>query len=97
MVGAIILGIVAGAVARLLIPNDAFENIEGWRSWLLSLVLGLVGALVGYWIFRAIGIGDNDAFDLGGIIGAIIGSIIVLLIASWAIRRMGHGHPRRAV
>ena len=90
MVGAIILGIVAGAVARLLIPNDAFENIEGWKSFLLTLVLGLVGALVGYGIFRAIGIGDNDIFDLGGIIGAIIGSIIVLLIASWAIRRMGH-------
>jgi uncharacterized membrane protein YeaQ/YmgE (transglycosylase-associated protein family) len=61
---------------------------------LVTLVLGLVGALVGYGIFRAIGIGDNDIFDLGGIIGAIIGSVIVLLIANWAIRRMGHGHPR---
>ncbi len=97
MVGAIILGIVAGAVARLLIPNDAFENIEGWKSLLVTLVLGLVGALVGYWIFRAIGIGDNDAFDLGGIIGAIIGSIIVLLIAGWAIHRAGRGHTRRTV
>jgi uncharacterized membrane protein YeaQ/YmgE (transglycosylase-associated protein family) len=97
MVGAIILGIVAGAVARLLIPNDAFENIEGWKSLLLTLVLGLVGALVGYGIFRAIGIGDNDIFDLGGIIGAIIGSIIVLLIASWIINRTGRGHTRRTV
>jgi uncharacterized membrane protein YeaQ/YmgE (transglycosylase-associated protein family) len=89
MIGAIILGIVAGALARLLVPNDAFENVEGWKSLLLTLVLGLVGALVGYGIFRLIGIGDDDMFDLGGIIGAIIGSVIVLLVASWAMRRSG--------
>jgi uncharacterized membrane protein YeaQ/YmgE (transglycosylase-associated protein family) len=48
MIGAIILGLVAGAVARLVIPNDAFEHLEGWKSWLATLVLGLVGALVGW-------------------------------------------------
>ena len=88
MIGAIILGIVAGAVARLLIPNDAFEHLEGWRSWLVSLVLGLVGAIVGWLIFAGLfGIGDDDVFDLGGIVGAIIGAILVLVLANWFLRR----------
>jgi uncharacterized membrane protein YeaQ/YmgE (transglycosylase-associated protein family) len=89
MIGALILGVVAGGLARLVIPNDAFEHLEGWKSWLATIVLGLVGALVGYGIFRLIGIGDDDVFDLGGIIGAIIGSVIVLLVAGWALRRTG--------
>jgi len=87
MIGALILGIVAGGLARLLIPNDAFEHLEGVKSWLVTIALGLVGAFVGYLIFRAIGIGDDDIFDLGGIIGAIVGSVLVLLAANWFLRR----------
>lgn len=90
MIGALILGIVAGAIARLLIPNDVFEHLEGWKSWLTSLVLGLVGAVVGFFIFAGIfGIGDNKMFDLGGVIGAIVGSVVVLLIANFVLRRTG--------
>jgi uncharacterized membrane protein YeaQ/YmgE (transglycosylase-associated protein family) len=90
MVGALILGLVAGALARLVIPNDAFEHLEGWKSWLATIVLGLVGAFVGWFIFTVLfGIGDTDVFDLGGIIGAIIGSILVLLVVGWFLRRTG--------
>jgi uncharacterized membrane protein YeaQ/YmgE (transglycosylase-associated protein family) len=95
MIGALILGLVAGAMARLVIPNDAFEHLEGWKSWLATIVLGLVGALVGWLIFTGLfGIGDTDVFDLGGIIGAIIGSILVLLVVGWFLRRTGRA-PRR--
>lgn len=46
------------------------------------IVLGLVGAALGWAIFTAgLGIGDTDMFDLGGIISALIGVIIVLLLA----------------
>jgi uncharacterized membrane protein YeaQ/YmgE (transglycosylase-associated protein family) len=90
MIGALILGLVAGAVARLMIPNDAFEHLEGWKSWLATVLLGLVGALVGWLIFTGLfGIGDTDVFDLGGIIGAIIGSILVLLVVGWFLGRTG--------
>jgi uncharacterized membrane protein YeaQ/YmgE (transglycosylase-associated protein family) len=92
MIGALILGIVAGAIARLVIPNDALEHLEGWRSWLASLILGLVGGLLGWGIFRLIGIGDDDMFDLGGLIGAIIGSVVVLLLFGWIMRRSGRSH-----
>src|SRR5215471_12315171 len=78
------LGFVAGAIARALIPNDAFRHMRGMRSWLTSLGLGLLGALVGYWIFHGIfGIGDTDKFDWGGIIGAMI----VVAVASFLINR----------
>jgi uncharacterized membrane protein YeaQ/YmgE (transglycosylase-associated protein family) len=90
MIGALILGLVAGALARLVIPNDAFEHLEGWKSWLATIVLGLVGAFVGWLIFTGLfGIGDTDVFDLGGLIGAIIGSILVLLAVGWFLRRTG--------
>ena len=82
------LGFVAGAIARALIPNDAFQGMRGIRSWLTSLALGLLGALVGFWIFHGIfGIGDTAKFDWGGIIGAIIGAMIVVAVASFLIKR----------
>lgn len=88
MIGAIILGLVAGAIARLLIRNDALERMGGVLSWILTLVLGLVGAWLGWWIFTGLlGIGDEDRFDLGGIIGAIVGAVVVLGIVTWLVNR----------
>ena len=89
MIGALILGLVAGFIGRALIPNDVFEDMKGPASWLVSIVLGLVGAFVGYLIFtRGLGIGDDDAFDLGGILSAIIGVVIVLALATFVIGRL---------
>jgi uncharacterized membrane protein YeaQ/YmgE (transglycosylase-associated protein family) len=99
MIGALILGLVAGFIGRALVPNDALQDMSGPKSWLASIVLGLVGAFVGYLIFtRGLGIGDNDAFDLGGLLSAIIGVVIVLVIAGFVMRRMGGGShtPRPA-
>ena len=89
MIGALILGLVAGFIGRALVPNDIFSDMSGPASWAVSIVLGLAGAFVGYLIFtRLIGIGDDDAFDLGGILSAIIGVVIVLVVAGWAARRV---------
>jgi uncharacterized membrane protein YeaQ/YmgE (transglycosylase-associated protein family) len=94
MIGALILGFVAGAIGRALVPNDAFEHLEGPRSWLASIALGLAGAVVGWLIFTAgLGIGDTDVFDLGGIVSALIGVVIVLIVAGWVLRRTGRGGP----
>jgi len=55
-----------------------------------TVVAGIVGALVGYFLFTTIlGIGDDDKFDFGGIIGSIIGTMIVLLIYRAATNRGG--------
>ena len=92
MIGALILGLVAGFIGRALVPNDVFSGMDGPKSWAASVVLGLVGALVGYFIFtRGLGIGDDDAFDLGGLLSAIIGVVIVLLLAGVVARRSSPG------
>ena len=89
MIGALILGLVAGFIGRALVPNDVFSDMSGPSSWAVSIVLGLAGAFVGYLIFtRLIGIGDDDAFDLGGILSAIIGVVIVLLITTFVLNRV---------
>ena len=94
MIGALILGLVAGIIGRALVPNDVFSDMSGPKSWLVSVVLGLFGAFVGYLIFTSLlGIGDDDAFDLGGILSAIIGVVIVLLVAGAVMRRGGGRTP----
>ena len=90
MLGAVLLGLVAGAVARALMPGDVFRNMSGPTSWLVSIALGLAGAVLGYLIFTVgLGIGDTDIFDWGGILSAIIGTVIVLLVAGFFVRRRG--------
>jgi len=75
IIGAIVLGIIAGYLARLLVPGR--QDI----GFLMTVALGIGGAIVGYFLFtELLGIGDDDKFDLGGLIGAVIGSIILLLI-----------------
>jgi uncharacterized membrane protein YeaQ/YmgE (transglycosylase-associated protein family) len=82
MLGAVLLGLVAGVIARMLVPGDVFRNMSGPTSWLASIALGLAGAILGYLIFTVgLGIGDTDMFDFGGIISAIIGTVIVILVA----------------
>jgi uncharacterized membrane protein YeaQ/YmgE (transglycosylase-associated protein family) len=89
VIGALLLGLVAGVIGRLLVP-DMWSGSSGPKSWLFSLVLGLAGAMLGYVIFTlGLGIGDDDVFDWGGIVGAIIGVIILLPFVGIATRAFG--------
>jgi uncharacterized membrane protein YeaQ/YmgE (transglycosylase-associated protein family) len=90
MIGAIILGIVAGYLGRLLMPGR--DPI----GFVATVLLGLAGSVVGFLIFtELLGIGDNQVFDLGGLIGAVIGVMILLgLYRVWTRRRGGaQGQP----
>jgi uncharacterized membrane protein YeaQ/YmgE (transglycosylase-associated protein family) len=93
MIGALLFGLVAGFIGRALVPNDVLQDMSGPKSWLASIVLGLAGAALGWVVFTALlGIGDTDVFDWGGIISALIGVLIILLIAGALVRRSrGHG------
>jgi uncharacterized membrane protein YeaQ/YmgE (transglycosylase-associated protein family) len=74
MIGALILGLLAGVIAKAIMPGRDPGGI------VVTILLGLAGSLIGYFIFRAIGIGDDDKFDLGGLVGAIIGTLILLFL-----------------
>ena len=85
LIAAIFIGIIAGYLGRLLLPGrDPMGFVQ-------TVIVGIIGALVGYFLFTfLLGIGDEDKFDFGGIIGAIVGTIIVLLI--WrAVAGRGEG------
>jgi uncharacterized membrane protein YeaQ/YmgE (transglycosylase-associated protein family) len=70
--------------------------LSGPRSWLVSLALGLIGAVVGYLIFTVgLGIGDKDIFDWGGVLSALIGTLIVVPVATWILRRTGRAGSDR--
>ena len=74
MIGAIILGILAGYIAKALMPG------KDPGGFFVTILLGLAGSLIGFFIFtELLGIGDDQMFDLGGLIGAIIGTILLLL------------------
>ena len=87
MVGAIILGLVAGYIAKALVPG------KDPGGFLATIAIGLVGSVVGFLIFtELLNIGDNKVFDLGGLVGAIIGTVIVLLL----YKRFAGGHESTA-
>ena len=75
LIAAIVIGIIAGYIGRALLPGKDSMGFVG------TVLVGVAGALVGWALFTyALGIGDSDKFDLGGIIGAIIGTMLVLLV-----------------
>lgn len=71
----IILGLIAGALAKLILPGKQGGGI------IVTMILGIVGAIVGGWLGSLVGIGSiTGAFNIGSIITAVIGAIIVLVI-----------------
>jgi uncharacterized membrane protein YeaQ/YmgE (transglycosylase-associated protein family) len=89
VIGAIILGIVAGFVGRALMPG------RDPMGFFATVLLGIAGALVGFYVFTGLfGIGDTDMFDLGGLIGAIIG--VMLLLGLYRMFLGNRGAPRTA-
>ena len=75
IIAAIFIGIIAGYLGRLLLPGrDPMGFVQ-------TVAFGIIGSLVGYFLFtKVLGIGDDDKFDFGGIIGAVIGTILVLMV-----------------
>jgi uncharacterized membrane protein YeaQ/YmgE (transglycosylase-associated protein family) len=75
IIAAIFIGIIAGYLGRALLPGDDS------MGFVATVIVGIVGALVGWVLFAyVLGIGDSDKFDLGGIVGSIIGTMVVLLV-----------------
>jgi uncharacterized membrane protein YeaQ/YmgE (transglycosylase-associated protein family) len=73
----IIIGFVAGVIAKLVHPGDRYEP----SGFILTTVLGIVGAFVATYLGQAVGWYKAD--ESAGFIGAIVGAIIVLVI--WGV------------
>ncbi len=74
-IGFIILGLIAGAIARLIIPGKQAGG------WIITLILGVIGALLGGWLGGVLfNVNLTSFFSLSTWLLAIGGSIIVLLI-----------------
>ena len=75
----IIVGFVAGILARLLSPGP--NNPSGF---ILTTVLGIVGGVVGTWLGQAVGwYGPNES---GGFLAAIVGAVIIILLGRLVAR-----------
>ena len=75
IIGWIVLGLAAGAIAKAILPGT-----QG-GGWLITLILGVVGALLGGFIGGALfGIGLETFFSIQTWLLAIGGAILVLLI-----------------
>lgn len=72
IIGAIIIGFIVGLVARALLPGKQA------MGFLLTTVLGIVGALLATWAGRAMGWYTDGA--AAGFIASTLGAIVVLLI-----------------
>jgi uncharacterized membrane protein YeaQ/YmgE (transglycosylase-associated protein family) len=73
LIAFLLIGLVAGFIARALVPGP------DPMGWLGTMVLGIVGSLVGGTL-AALLFGGTLEISAAGIVGSIIGSIIVLLI-----------------
>jgi uncharacterized membrane protein YeaQ/YmgE (transglycosylase-associated protein family) len=76
IISLIIIGLIAGAVARLLVPGKQDLSIP--VTILIGIIGSFVGGFLGYLIFHHDS--QNGFFQPSGIVGSIIGAIIVLLI-----------------
>jgi uncharacterized membrane protein YeaQ/YmgE (transglycosylase-associated protein family) len=76
----IIIGFVAGVIAKLVTPGSNEPS-----GFILTTVLGIVGAFVASWLGQALGwYGPGEG---AGLIGAVVGAVIVLLIWSTVMRQ----------
>jgi Predicted membrane protein len=76
IISLIVVGLIAGAVARLLVPGR--QNIGILATIVLGIVGSFIGGFLGYLIFHKDA--QSGFFQPSGIIGSIIGAIIALLI-----------------
>jgi uncharacterized membrane protein YeaQ/YmgE (transglycosylase-associated protein family) len=70
----IVFGLIAGVVARILMPG----KVAG--GFIVTILLGIVGAFVGGFLGTLLGFGDISGFDFRSMLLAIGGGIVVLFV-----------------
>jgi uncharacterized membrane protein YeaQ/YmgE (transglycosylase-associated protein family) len=70
----IVFGLIAGGIAKLLMPGPDPGGI------FVTLGLGVAGAIVGGFIGTALGFGEVTGFNLGSLLIAILGAVVLLIL-----------------
>lgn len=78
-IGWIILGLIAGFIASKIVNRQG----EGFS---LDIILGIVGAVVGGWVFELFGASGVSGFNIYSMFVAVVGAVVVLIVYH-AIRR----------
>ncbi len=77
----IIFGLIAGAIAKLLMPGRDPGGI------IITILIGIVGAVIGGFLGTLLGFGDVSGFNLPSLIIAVLGAILLLIIYRMVARR----------
>jgi uncharacterized membrane protein YeaQ/YmgE (transglycosylase-associated protein family) len=85
ILGWIVFGLVVGALAKLVMPGRDPGGI------IVTIVLGIVGVLLGGWLGRAIGLYGPD--EAAGFVMALIGALILLGLYRLLVARRASGGP----
>lgn len=77
----IILGLIAGVLAKWIMPGEDPGGI------IVTILIGIAGAFLGGWLGSLAGWGTMERLDIGSIITAIVGALILLFIYRMAVGR----------
>jgi uncharacterized membrane protein YeaQ/YmgE (transglycosylase-associated protein family) len=81
IIGWIVFGLIVGVIAKLVMPGRDPGGV------IITMLLGIVGAIVGGWIGRALNMyGPNDP---AGLLMSVVGAIVVLAVYRMVIGRRG--------
>lgn len=70
----IIVGLVAGAIAKAIHPG------ADPGGFIVTILIGIAGAVVGGWVFSLLGYGPVDGFNIGSLFIAILGAVLLLFL-----------------
>ncbi|MGK0603432.1 GlsB/YeaQ/YmgE family stress response membrane protein [Yokenella regensburgei] len=70
----IVFGLIAGVLTKWIMPG---KDSDGF---IVTMILGIIGAVVGGWISTLFGFGKVDGFNTGSFAVAVVGALVVLFI-----------------
>ena len=79
IIATLIIGLVAGAIAKLLMPG------RDPGGFIITMLLGVAGAFIATWLGQAVG--WYQAGEGAGFIGAVVGAVILLIIYRLVVKR----------
>ena len=78
----IVLGLIAGFIASKIVNKSG-------EGFLLDIVLGVIGAVIGGYLFQTFGMAGVTGLNLYSILVAVVGAVVVLVVYHALIRRRG--------